>query len=44
MVGDGEVSAVQVADGDARGDAEEVQCMSFSVGGEIEMLGNIVII
>lgn len=41
IVGDREVSAGQVIDGDARG-ADQVQCVSFSMG--IYVLGNIEIV
>lgn len=43
MVGDCEVSAGEVADGDARG-ADQIQCVSFSVGGEINVLGDVEIV
>lgn len=40
MVGDGEVGAGQVADGDAGG-ADKVQNVSFFVGGEVYVLGEV---
>lgn len=40
MVRDGEVRAGEIIDGDARG-ADQVQCMTFLMGGKIDMLGDI---
>lgn len=40
MIGDGEVIGGQVADGDASG-ADQVQCVTFFMGGKINMLCDI---